>query len=44
MFFLHNDDYLKNDSRKLKLKNYLPSAGMKSITILDKFNKGHFNI
>ena len=43
MFFLHNDDFLKNESRELNLKKYLPSVGMKSITILDKFNKGYFN-
>ena len=42
MYHLHNDDYIKNRSRDLKLQNYLPAIGRRSIEILEKFNKGHF--
>tara|TARA_B100001121_G_scaffold309997_1_gene338971 strand:- start:7462 stop:9003 length:1542 start_codon:yes stop_codon:yes gene_type:complete len=43
MYHLHNDDYFKNRSRDLQLQNYLPAIGVRSIEILEKFNKGDFN-
>ena len=42
MHCLHNDDYIKNRSRNLKLQNYLPAVGRRSIEILEKFNEGYF--
>ena len=43
MYFLHNGDYIKNHSRVVNLKNYLPSVGQSGIyEILKKFNEGLF--
>jgi len=43
MAFLHNGDYIKNHSRVVNLKNYLPSVGQSGIyEILKKFNEGLF--
>ncbi len=42
MFFLHDDDYIKNYSREVNLKQFLPAAGIDGATILKKFNEGYF--